>query len=139
MALLTSSDIPPGLATASVLANLGGDPAIDKASRQAHDESFIVIGGKYAKSDAAVASSAYKAILIDATLVVLYLNNEVLRRQNEGLIAFLSEKVDRLLKASLKDGGAIEGLTLITADQAEVLSGGTFFQSNTKIFGESSW
>lgn len=140
MALLTTADFPAGLVTQTVLTNLGGNSAIDAASRQAHDENFIVIGGKYVKSDSAVtASAAYKAILIKRTLVNLYVNNEVLRAQNAGLIEFFAKQVDDLLKAALKDGGAIEGLTLVSAEQAETLGGGGWFSSDTRIFGAEDY
>ena len=139
-ALLTSSDFPAGLVTPQVLANLGGDPAIDAASRQAWDEMFVVIGGKYKKVDSGVsASPGAKAILLKKTFAQLLLNDELLRVQNAGLIELLLEEANNLLKAALKDGGALEGLDLLTSEETKAISGGLFVSSNKIVFTKDNY
>jgi hypothetical protein len=135
--LLSMEDFPEGLVTRDVLVNLGGNAAIAAAARKEQDDIFIVIGGKYRKSDDAVTKSpAYRGILVDRTLVRLYINDQVLFTENKDLVEFLTNKTDGLLKASLKEGGAIEGLDLLTSTQAEQLGTSSFaLVSNRRIFG----
>jgi hypothetical protein len=136
--LLVAADYPDGIVTPSVLSKLGGDPAIGKAARAAHNSLLGRLGGKFAITDASVAASpTYKWLLMRRTLVQLYLENEVNAASNQTTIVFYTSETDKEITQLLKENGVLAGVPLISASQAETL-GATGFAivSDRRVFGE---
>lgn len=148
MALLTSADFT-GLISAPLLIRLTNDTAgassvdetvIDKVSAAAWDEMWEPLSLRYTKPAAVPAAGPCKDLLRKVTRYGLYSRRPEMLATPEGEVIRL-ERDDAIKRCKAAGAGdaVIEGLTLLTDDEADAQGGSFAFYSNDVVYTKTNY